>query len=69
MPFELVLERRGRIRRKGVEQATRAWPVAQHTGAEGPGGSKPGRMDRTGSQRPSALLRSWATQLEPVKGF
>lgn len=73
MAFELVLERRRRRRKKGkwaaetkdedpesYERATQAWLVTQHTEAEGPGGSKPGRMDRTGSQRRSVLLRSWA---------
>ena len=57
MAYELVLERRGRIKRKGIwaaetkgedtdshEQATQTWPVTQHIEAEGPGRSKPGRM-------------------------
>lgn len=48
MAFELVLERKGRIRRKGVhaaetegtnaeshEEVMQAWLVAPHTGAEG----------------------------------
>lgn len=48
MAFELVLERKGSVRRKGVqaaetkgtttenhEQVTRAWPVLPHSPAEG----------------------------------
>lgn len=48
--FELVLERKGRVRRKGVqaaetkgptteshEQVTQAWPMLPHSPAEGSG--------------------------------
>lgn len=55
MAFELVLERKGRMRRKGVhaketegtdaeshEEVMQAWLLAPHTGARGPGGSEPG---------------------------
>lgn len=82
--FELAFERKERIRRKGVQaaeteganpeshkQVTQAWPGVPHSRTEGGVQEKvsPEREVGTRSQSVSALLRSGAKPLEPVKGF
>ena len=81
--LELVLERKGRLRRKGVraaetkdantaghEQSPGAWPVAQHTAAEGSGRAwawREGRELGCKGRLPcaGAVLSSWS----PSKDF